>query len=125
MFETAFKVAYNMVKNQYPDITLPQKMPSFNMTPPSYFESYTDLIMRVTNNPLSYYDLLRFLDFVLMEYDLKSKEIDKDELNLIFNNINEILIGAKTLLNFICQITNIPRPYFKILAFQMPNTTHN
>lgn len=121
MFDTAFKVAYGLVKNQYPDIVLPQKMPYFNLTPPSYFEAYHDLILRITNNPLNYYDLLRFLDFVLMEYDLQSKEINSDELKKIFQNYSDLLLGAKTLLNFVCQITNVPRTYFKILAHQIPS----
>lgn len=119
MFETALKVAYGMVKNQYPDILLPQKLPSFNMTPPSYFESYNDLVLRVTNNPLAYYDLLRFLDYVFMEYDLQSKEINNEDLIKIFKNYSEIIVGAKTVLNYICQIASIPRSFFKLLSHQI------
>lgn len=119
MFETAVKVAFGMVKNQYPDITLPQKLPTFNMTPPNYFESYNDLILRITNSPLTYYDLLRLLDYVFMEYDLQEKEINVIDLNNKFKNYSDIIVGAKTILSFISQTANIPRTFFRLLSQQI------
>lgn len=119
MFDTAFKVAYGVVKNHYPDLKLPEQMPTINMSPPTYFEALNDLVLRVTNNPLAYYDLLRFLDFTFMEYDLQNKDIDKNELEKIFANYSEIIVGAKTLLNFICHVTKIPRSFFKMLIQQI------
>lgn len=115
LFDTAIKVAFGLVKNHYPEIKLPDKMPSINLTPPSYFEAFNDLIQRVTNNPLSYHDLLRFLDFSLMEYDLQFKQVNESDLRQLFNNYDDVMLGAKTLLNFLCQITNIPRSFFEFL----------
>ncbi|WP_337098668.1 hypothetical protein [Paenibacillus sp. YIM B09110] len=115
IFDSAFRVAYNVVKTQIPDFNIPSKMPSFNITPPNYTESFIDLILRITNNPMYYYDLLRFLDFIFMEYDLQSKVISEADVRTLFKNYDELLIGAKTLLHFICQVTNIPRSMYRII----------
>ncbi|MBS4193217.1 hypothetical protein KHA94_24295 [Bacillus sp. FJAT-49705] len=115
IFDAAFRVAYSMVQGQNPDFIPPADLPSINLGPPRYTEAFKDLINRVTNNPLQYYDLLRFLDFSLMEYDLQSKDIDHDKLKSMFTNYNDLIIGAKTLLHFISQITGLPLSYFQIL----------
>lgn len=115
IFNAAFKVAYSMVQSQIPNFIPPADLPSINLKPPRYTEAYYDLIIRVTNNPLQYYDLLRFLDFYLMEYDLQSKDIDHNRLKSMFINYEDLISGAKTLLHFISQITSLSRSYFKIL----------
>ncbi|MEK3742410.1 hypothetical protein ACTID9_07205 [Brevibacillus fluminis] len=115
IFDSAFRVAYSMVKTQIPDFKLPSTMPSFNITPPSYSDAFVDLIYRITNNPMNFYDLLRFLDFTLMEYDHQSKSINENELRTLFKNYDELLVGAKTLVHFICQVTNVPRSFFQLI----------
>ena len=115
IFNAAFRVAYSMVKNQIPEFIPPSELPSINLNPPKYSEAFYDLITRVTNNPLQYYDLLRFLDFYLMEYDLNSNDINHEKLKDMFANYNDLIIGVKTLLHFISQVTNLPRSYFQIL----------
>ena len=113
--EAVFKTAYSIVLKQLPDFKPPEQTPKFNLNPPNYFEPIYDLILRITNNPIAYYDILRFLDFVLMEYDLQSKKIDESELSKIFNNYSEIILGAKTILHFLCQITGIHRSNFQLI----------
>lgn len=115
VFESAVRVAYSFVKGQYPELTLPDKFPNFNLTPPSYFESFYDLLLRITNNPLGYYDVLRFFDFVLMEYDLQGKTLDEKELRNLFNNYDEVMLGATTMLHFLCRVTNVPHSLFQLM----------
>lgn len=115
IFDAAFRVAYSMVKNQIPEFIPPADLPVINLSPPKYTEAFYDLIMRMTNNPLQYYDLLRLLDFSLMEYDLQSKDVNYHKLESMFTNYEDLIIGAKTLLHFISQITTLPRSYFQIL----------
>ncbi|PED07910.1 hypothetical protein [Bacillus pseudomycoides] len=115
IFDAAFKVAYGMVKSQIPEFTPPVQMPVINLNPPGYSEAFCDLILRVTNNPFNYYDLLRFLDFLFMEYDLQSKKVDDVVLKEMFPNYEKLIIGAKTILHFICTATNIPRSYFQLI----------
>ncbi|MCP3746730.1 hypothetical protein [Paenibacillus sp. A3M_27_13] len=115
VFDTAVRVAYSFVKGQYPDLILPDKFPNFNLTPPGYFESFYDLLLRITNNPLGYYDVLRFFDFVLMEYDLQGKIIDEKELRSLFNNYDDVIMGAQTILHFLCRVTNLPQSLFQLI----------
>lgn len=115
IFDAALRFAYGMVQNQIPEFVPPSELPQISLSPPKYTEAYYDLILRVTNNPLQYYDLLRFLDYSLMEYDLQSENIDHSKLENMFTNYDDLIIGAKTLLHFISQITNLPRSYFQIL----------
>ncbi|MFE4714624.1 hypothetical protein ACFRAM_27600 [Paenibacillus sp. NPDC056722] len=114
MFDTALRIAFAKVKSMYPNVELPDKLPDINLVPPNYFEAFTDLILRVTNNPFNYYDLLRYLDYTLMEYELNSNNPDNNKINSLFNNSHEIIFGAKTVLNFIVQTTKIPRSYFNL-----------
>ncbi|EPR12046.1 hypothetical protein [Ruminiclostridium papyrosolvens] len=116
IIEAVFKTAYSIVQKQIPDFKPPEQNPKFNLNPPSYFEAFYDLVLRITNNPLGYYDILRFFDFVLMEYDLQEKKIIDSELLKIFNNCDDIITGTKTILHFLCQITGINRGYFQIIS---------
>lgn len=115
IFDAAFRVAYGIVQNQVPDFNPPATIPPINLSPPNYTDVFCGLIDRVTKNPLHYYDVTRFLDFTLMEYDFQSKEINQERLKEIFKDYENILLGAKTLLHFILQVTNIPKSYFKII----------
>ncbi|PDZ66511.1 hypothetical protein [Bacillus thuringiensis] len=115
IFDAAFKVAYGMVKSQVPEFSPPVQMPVINLNPPGYSEAFYDLILRVTNNPFNYYDLLRFLDLLFMEYDLQSKKIDSVVMKEMFPDYEKLIIGAKTVLHFICNTTNIPREYFQLI----------
>jgi hypothetical protein len=113
--DASVKYAFNLVKKQFPEFNPPNSKQSINLTPPSYFESFYDLITRITNNPHDYYDILRYLDFVLSEYDLQSKKVDENELNQFFNNTKGNLHSAKTILHFLHQITGVPRELFSLI----------
>jgi predicted Zn-dependent protease len=115
IFKAAFRLGYSLVQKQVPDYTPPDDIPDINLSPPKYSEGFVDLIMRINNNPKNYYDLLRFLDYVLMEYDLKNTEIDHSELKVIFGDYNNLIKGAKTILHFICQTTGIPTSFFQLV----------
>lgn len=115
LVEASYKMAYSLIKSQIPDFNGKIELPNFNMTAPGYCEAYLDLISRIVANPLDYYDILRYLDFMMMEYDLNSKDIDIDEMKVYFDNYNKLNKSAKTLLHFICTITNVPLNIFNIL----------
>lgn len=115
IFNAAFKVAYSLVKNQIPDFEVPNKMPTLNLNPPNYSDAFYDLMFRITNKPMYFFDILRFMDFVLMEYDLDGRTHDEEILRPMFNNYDHVVVGAKTLLHFICNVSNIPKTIFTLL----------
>ncbi|MFZ5645628.1 MAG: hypothetical protein ACOY46_18850 [Bacillota bacterium] len=115
IIDAAFRYVYNTLKNQVPDFQVPSKMPTINLNPPSYSDAFFNLILRITSKPSHYFDILRFMDFVLMEYDLNEKPYNENELKAMFNNYDAVLIGAKTLLHFICHTTDISRTSFCLL----------
>lgn len=115
LVEASYKMAYSIIKSQIPGFNGKIELPNFNMTAPVYCEAYLDLISRIVANPLDYYDILRYLDFMMMEYDLNSKDIDIDEMKIYFDNYIKLNKSAKTLLHFICTITNLPLNIFNIL----------
>jgi hypothetical protein len=108
--DASFKIVYNFVKQQFPDFIPPTK--GLNLTPPGYFDAYFDLILRITNNPHDYYDVLRFVDFTMFEYDLQGKKIDEKELSQLFSNVRGNTNSSKTILHFIHQFTGVPRELF-------------
>ncbi|NRY60676.1 hypothetical protein [Clostridium beijerinckii] len=113
--DVTYKIAYNIIRQQIPDFNLPIKIPNLGMEPPKYFEAFYNLILRITNDPLNYFDILRFLDFVLMEYDLESKNISEESIKKILSNYKELTISSKTILHFICSITGLRRDIFQLL----------
>lgn len=115
IFDAAFKVAFSMIKRNKPDFEIPTEMPVINITPPNYAPVLFDLILRISKYPTQYSDLLRFIDLILMEYDLLSKPLDKEYLDKTFKNNDELIVGVKTILHFVCEITDIPRSFFMLL----------
>lgn len=90
-------------------------MPEIQLNPPDYTEAFLDFIFRIIGNPMSYYDILRFLDFCLMQYDLYEKEYDYDDIVKIFPNYREQITAAKTILHFVCHVTKLPKEIFVLL----------
>ena len=90
-------------------------LPEIKLNQPEYTESFINIILRIIEQPLYYFDILRFLDFVLSQYDLDNEKYNKEEINGIFDNAEELLKGTKTFLHFICHITNIPEEIFILL----------
>ncbi|MGF9967065.1 hypothetical protein [Bacillus rhizoplanae] len=115
IFDAAFKYACSMIKRSKPDIEIPLEIPVINITPPNYASILFELILRINKYPTQYTDLLRFIDLILMEYELQSKPLDKLYLDKIFNNNDELIRGVKTIFHFICEITDIPRSFFMLL----------
>ncbi len=115
LVEASYKVAYSIIKSQVPDFNGRIELPNFNMTAPVYYEAYLELISRIVANPLEYYDILRYLDFIMMEYDLKSEKFDIEEVKIYFGNYDKLTKSAKTLFHFICSITNLPRSIFGLI----------
>jgi hypothetical protein len=115
LVEATYKIAYSIIQKQIPEFKGKVEIPSLGMNPPRYFEAYYDLVLRITNKPLDYYDVLRFLDFVFMEYDLQNKKIDEATLKNIFPNYSNLVTSAKTIIHFICNITGIPKDIFTLI----------
>ena len=57
-------------------------VPEIRLYPPDYTEAFIDLVFRITNKPLCFYDILRYLDFVLFEYDLVDKVYDENKITI-------------------------------------------
>lgn len=113
--KATYKLAYSMFKSENPEFSGHSEVPQIGLNPPSYFEALNDLILRITNNPLAYFDILRFLDFILMEFDLQSKDVDSEMLIQLFPNYDSLIISAKTIMHFICKITGLSRELFNII----------
>ena len=114
--EATYKIAYSIIQKQIPDFNAPLQIPSIGLNPPKYFEAFYDLVQRITSNPHKYFDILRFLDYVFMEYDLNSKKIDETFLRKIFLNFDDLILSGKTILHFICSITGISKEKFQLLS---------
>lgn len=113
----SYHLAFELMRAQNPEFIPPASFTKMvSISPPSYFEELDDLLARIINNPLGYFDILRILDYMLMEYDLQEKEYDFDRLNNMFGDLEDKTKGIKTILHFICQITGIPKSYFKIIS---------
>lgn len=90
-------------------------LPEIKLSQPEYTEAFVNMVFRIIEQPLSYFDILRFLDFAFSQYDLENQQYDIKELNEIFNNTDELLKSTKTFLHFICHITNMPKTVFVLL----------
>ena len=90
-------------------------VPEIKLYPPEYTDAFIDLVYRITNKPLQYYDILRYMDFVLLQYDLMDEVYDENRISSIFSNSNKLRVGLKTILHFICYTTEIPHEVFGLL----------
>lgn len=116
LVSAAYRLAFELVRAQQPDFKPPANLSKMvNINPPNYFEALDDLISRIIHNPNDYYDLIRALDYALLEYDLQDKDWDMEALSKSFHNMENNIKGMKTILHFICQVTRIPKNYYKLL----------
>lgn len=90
-------------------------LPEIKLNQPEYTEAFINMIFRIVEQPLSYFDILRFLDFALLQYDLDNRQYNMEEIKRIFNNGEELLKSTKTFLHFICHITHMPKEVFVLL----------
>lgn len=115
LVDATYKMAIGLVKEQIPDFKPSKLNLNVGINAPEYCEKFIDLVNRITNEPLKYFDILRIIDFLLMEYELKGSDINENELQKLFNNYNEIRGGIKTLLHFICDVCKIPISFFEFI----------
>jgi len=113
--EASYKIALSIIQKKIPNFNTELQIPKIGLNPPEYFEAFNDLVLRITNNPLNYFDILRFLDFTFMEFDLPLNKINKDTLKIMFPNYDNLFISAKTIIHFVCSITGMSRNLFQIM----------
>ena len=107
-----YKMATGLIRQQYPTAQFPIFNSSLGLTPPSYFEKYFDLILRITGKPNQYYDVLRLLDYSLQEYALNNTEFIESEVQKRIPNYASAYNGFKTILHFIMEVCNISPTLF-------------
>lgn len=90
-------------------------LPEIKLNKPEYTEAFINIIFRIIEQPLHYFDILHFMDFALMQYDLNDEKYNLVELHMIFKNTDDLLKSTKTFLHFICYITKIPNEVFALL----------
>ena len=97
LVDATYKMAISLVKQQIPDFKPMQLDLNVGLNAPEYCNKLIDLVNRITNNPLNYFDILRILDFSL------------------FNNYRQVKGSVKTILHFVCDVCNIPIAFFDLL----------
>jgi hypothetical protein len=113
--DISHKIASEMIKQYVPDfneIILSKFNPN---TPPSYYESFCDLINRMTLNPLVWSKALRILDFYLMEFDLKNESSPKNFFASLSLQPDDTILSLKTILHFINIVTGVPKELFSLI----------
>jgi len=115
IYQSAITLANELIKDKYPNAQIKTDK-SINITPPYYFEAIDDLINRIINDPLTYYDILRSMDVLFMEYDLNRKALDNDFIMKYCPNYQVNERGIKTILHLVNQITNISKNHFQLIS---------
>lgn len=117
LVSAAYRLAFELMRAQQPDFKPPSNFgKSINISPPSYFDALDSLISRIIHNPLDYYDIIRILDYSLLEFELQGKSWDLDILNKVFDkDVERNLVAVKSVLHFICQVTGISKKYYSII----------
>lgn len=105
-------IARKTLLRYFDDVSVLTDLPEIKLHQPEYTEAFIDMISRIIEQPLNYFDILRFLDFVLFQYDLKSEKYDIKEISKLFTNTKELLKSTKTFLHFVCYISGIPKDIF-------------
>lgn len=90
-------------------------LPEIELNPPEYTEAFINMVFRIIEQPLCYFDILRFMDFSFSQYDLNDTQYDLEELNAIFYHTDDLLKSTKTFLHFLCYVTNMPGDIFILL----------
>jgi len=106
----AFRMATELITQKIPDFDSSTFNQVVKSTPPSYFEAYYDLVLRISENPTAWCDILRQLDYAMMEYELKGIQPTKGKE---FNTQSKTCF--KTILYFIIYSTGLPKEMFAIL----------
>lgn len=115
IYQSAISLANELVREKYPNAQIKSDS-NFNITPPHYFEAIDDLIKRIISDPLTYFDILRSMDILFMEFDLNQEQIKSDFIISYCSNYPSNEKGIKTILHLVCQITNISRNHYQIIS---------
>lgn len=113
----SYKLAYQILKTENPNITLQQNTMdlAYFEQPPAYYDALIDLVFRIMNSPTKYYEVVRFMDYSLFEYDLNNRPYDNNELLQIFDDIEGKTTAAKMVMHFICQEVKVNKGIFEML----------
>lgn len=114
--DISHKIAIEMIKQYIPDFKesiLNRINPNI---PPTYFEAYCDLVKRMTQDPISWTQGLRALDFYLMEFDLKKLPAPDDFFNMFSLRPEDVKTALKTILHFINNVTGVPKDLFNLIS---------
>lgn len=111
--DASYQIAAGVIKQYIPDFDTStfHKINPFN--PPLYFKAYYDLVLRIVSQPTNWNQSLRYLNFILMEYDLKSIQYCENDLTNILPDTQ--IYSIKTIMHFICSTTGLSRNNFLIL----------
>lgn len=113
--DISHRIVIEMIKQYIPDFNesiLNKINPNL---PPIYFQAYCDLVKRIIQNPISWTQGLRALDFYLMEFDLKKSPIPDDFFNIFSLQAEEMKTALKTILHFINIVTGAPKDLFSLI----------
>jgi len=115
--EDILKVTNHLAHNAINGLGLENKVeiPEVKLNAPEYAEAFINFVIRIINSPNNFYDILRFMDFCLFEYDLEDKKYNMEEIKCIFSNHEELITSEKTILHFICYVSKMPIDIFTLL----------
>lgn len=114
--EISYKFASTIVKQYIPEFNDSMVSKVNPNMPPNYYEAYCDLIKRITQNPLSWTESLRILDFYLMEFDLKGKSKPDNFFSDFSVKSDDLELSLKTILHFIHKVTGVPKDIFSLIG---------
>lgn len=111
-FDAAMRIAFSYVQHQIPEFKMPDSIPKFQLKPPGYIEVLIDIINRIIKQPKKFYDILRFLDYILMEYDLNKNKVVHEDLIEIFGDYSNLKYGSKSIITALSTIVDFDKKEF-------------
>ncbi len=109
----SFNMAAEIIKQNVPDFDTTIFKQISVSSPPPYFEAYYNLLLKISENPLIWHDVLRQFDYYMLEYEFKNKRPDVS-MNIIFND-QDTKFCFKTILYFIIDATGISKDMFPVI----------
>lgn len=106
----SIKMATEMIRQRIPDFDGSVFDHISEVTPPSYFEAYYNLVLRISNQPLLWNDVLRTFEYCLIEYDLKGQQIGLNSKSYIRDP--DLIVCYKTVLHFLRDAVDLPKEMF-------------
>ena len=113
--DISHKIAAEMIKQHIPEFNEANINRVNPNVPPAYYEAFCDLVKRMTQNPLNWTKSLRVLDYYLMEFDLKNKNVPGDFFQKFSLKPDEMEFSLKTVLHFINKVTGVSKELFGLI----------